>query len=287
MMWLVAALVGSVMTAHQAELNRQYQQCGYRLTLWRTLMIAAIWCPLALMQTWPDDVWFYAAAIFSGVGMLAGGTITSNLAAEHNGRVAVLHMPLKALLVFVVWLMIHEPARDHVWEHPERLPLILLCLCVMVGALVFFRRNDASWLTLRKVLPVVVLYGAADITTRLVIPADQLQERLIIFLFIMSGVCALCGALVWPWRPRRKLPLAPARMMEAAGLSAVGSVVNHVCFFSALVLAPSPAYVSMILLLAPVWLLILHRMKGIKDDASPVAGTVLVVAAIMLMVVIA
>lgn len=286
-MWLVPSLVGSVVGANQAELNRIYQQCGYRLTLWRTVMMAVIWAPLVLVGHWPHDPLFYAAATFSGVGMLVGSTITSNLAASHNGRVAVLHMPLKALVVFLAWLVINEPARDRILERPDRLPLVLLSLAVMAGALFTFRRNDASWGTLRQVLPVVALYSCNDICTRLVMPAAELKDKLVLFLFIMVSVCALCGALVWPWRPRRKLPLATRPLLEAAGLGAVGGVVNQMCFFSALAMAPNPAYASMLMLLTPVWLLMWHRWKGIKDDASPVAGTVLVVAAIVLMIAVA
>jgi hypothetical protein len=43
----------------------------------------------------------------------------------------------------------------------------------------------------------------------------------------------------------------------------------------------------MVGLLAPVWLLVYHRLVNLKDDASPVAGTVMVVAAIVLMLLVA
>jgi drug/metabolite transporter (DMT)-like permease len=283
LMWLVAALLSSVLTAQNVEMNRRAGQEGFRLNLWRTGLSALFWLPLALLVPWPDDAWFYATAIFAGLGLIVGFTIQNDLAVKHNGRVAILHMPLKAVLVFALWLLLHEPARAHLLAEPLTKFGILACLGVMVWALTHFRRHDVSWESLKAVLPIVVLYGIGDVFTRMAIPPELLGERLLIFLFVMTTSSALGSLLLLPWRPKKHLPLMSQKLVRSAGWAAFGSTLNQVLFFMALVLGPSPAYVSMVLLLAPVWLLIYHRWANIPDDASPWAGTVMVGAAVVLM----
>jgi hypothetical protein len=244
---------------------------------------ALFWLPLALIQQWPHDPLFYVAAVFGGLVLIVGFTIQTDLAVKHNGRVAIVHMPLKAILVFVVWTLVSVHAREHLMEHSMKVLGVLVCLGVMVGALFSFRKHDVSWSSFKAVLPIVVLYGAGDILTKSIISPDNLGNELIVFLFVLSAASALVSCLLLPWRPQPQLPLITPLLIKHGGWAAFGSTLNQVCFFIALVLGPSPAYVSMVALLAPVWLLVYHRICGEKDEASPVAGTVLVGAAIALM----
>ncbi len=282
MIWLAAAIASSMLAANNAENNRRFQQEGFRLNLWRTSLITLFWAPLAMIMPWPTDWHFYAAAVFGGVGMIVGNKVQADLSAKHNGRVAILHMPVKALFVYVAWLVIDPTARAHLLASPEVAVIGLLCFTVMVMALNAMRGNDASWDALRTMLPVVMFYGLGDIFTKFVIPPEEIGTRLVIYLLLMTAISALSSLAVWPWRPRPEVPFYSKRMLEAAAWAASSSALNHVCFMIGLIFAPNPAYASMISLLAPVWLLVYHRVKGIRDDAKPTAGLVLVGAAIVL-----
>ena len=285
-LWLLLALVSSGLTAQNVEMNRKARQEGFRLNFWRMLIAAAFWLPLSLLEQWPMEWAFYGAAMFGGVAMIIGFTIQNELANKHNGRVAILHGPLKAVFVFVLWAMIDPVARAHVLAAPLVTLGVVGCLGTMVLALAQFRRNDVSWNSFRAVLPIVVLYGMGDILARLAITPDVLQDRLVVFLFVVAATSCTVSLLIWPWRPKPELPMVDKKLMKDAFRAALGGMANQVCFFMALVLGPSPAYVSMVVLLAPVWLLVYHRWAGIKDDANPVAGTLLVFAAVVLMVLV-
>jgi hypothetical protein len=289
-LWLWLALASSIISAQNVEMNRRAKQEGFRLNLWRMGLSALFWLPLALLQPWPDLAvhWeFYLAAVLSGMALIVGFTIQNDLALQHNGRVAVLHMPLKAVAVFLLWALCMPEARAHYFENWAMTLGVMVCLIIMGGALFAFRKNDVSWASLKAVLPIVGLYAAADIYTRLTMPTADLQSTLIVFLFVMTASSVAASVLYLPWRPKPELSLTHPKLVRAAGWAAVGGTLNQVCFFSALMLGPSPAYVSMVALLTPVWLLAYHRVKGIKDDASPVAGTALVLAAVVLMYLVA
>lgn len=286
MVWLLAALGNSIFAAGNAEINRYYKQEAFRLNMWRTLLASLVWFPLALLEDWPYDPLFYSTAVLGGLVVLIGNVVLNDLAAKHNGRVAVLHIPLKAVIVFAVWPLIDDGAWEHITnEQPWQLLVGGIFFGIMVLAMNSMRRNDASWGALKMLAPVILLYSLSDILARLELPADELQSRLVIYLFIMMSVSGVFSLLILPWRPKPELPVLNKRLLQAAGWAALVSVLNHVCFFIALSTAPSPAYVSMIALLAPAWLFVYHRMAGIADNASPWASMVLVLGSIGLLLV--
>jgi hypothetical protein len=292
LLWLWLALASSVISAQNTEMNRRAKQEGFRLNLWRMGLASCFWLPLAVMHdSWPslnEDFLFYFAAVGSGMGLIIGFTITNDLAMKHNSRVAVLHMPLKALFVFLMWALFMPEARADYFSNPEKTIGILACLFVIGLALMNFRRNDASWETFIAVLPIVGIYGAFDIFSRLGMPhGGDFLAHFIVFMCVMSASSFVASLCFLPWRPKPELPLMHPKLVRAAGWAAIGGVMNQTCFFAALLLGPSPAYVSMIVLLTPVWLLVYHRIAKIKDDASPYAGTVIVLAAMVLMYLVA
>jgi hypothetical protein len=285
MLWLLGALGSSIMTSANAELNRRHQQEGFRLNFWRTLMAAILWFPLAIVKPWPHEVGFYAAAVFGGLGMIVGNVIQNHLSANHNGRVAILWMPGKALLVFVLWAIIDSTARDDLMQNPLNVLAILGCFGIMVMALNSMRSSDASWKVVKMVMPVAVLYGFSDIFSRLVITPDQLATRLEVYFSVATMVSVGFSLLLFPFRPQRDHPWYTPALLRAGALAAVQSTINQTCFFIALITGPNPSYVSMIIMLAPLWLVLYHRIRGIPDHSNPMAGLIMALAALMLMAV--
>lgn len=216
--------------------------------------------------------------------MIVGFTIQTDLAVKHNGRVAILHMPLKALLVFVVWMVVSSDARNHLLQNPLHVAGVATALCVMVVALYSFRRHDVSWSSFKAVLPIVILYGAGDILTRLTLDPAELQSQIIVFLFILTSTSAIVSALLLPWRPQPALPLVTPTLLRHGGWAAFGATLNQLCFFYCPGAWPQPRLCEYGCLIGPVWLLVYHRIAKIRDDASPIAGTIVVMAAVLLMV---
>jgi hypothetical protein len=280
--WLAAALGTSLTHAYAAEINRRFKQDGYRLNLLRTSICAVFWLPVAAINSWQHPWLFYAAAIFGGVGMAIGNTIQNNLAAKHNGRVAIVYMPLKALVVFGAWVLIDPGARAHVLDDPMKVPLILGLFTIMVLAMNAMRKNDTSWAALLAVLPIVALYSTGDVLTRLAMPATDLGHKVVVFMWVVYATATVAGLVYYPWRRHPQQPLISPKLFHAAMEAAAASSLSYMCFLIALTKAPNPAYVSMICLLAPVWLLVYHRLRDVPDDANPYAGLVLVVAAMLL-----
>lgn len=281
LVWILAALGNSVLAAANAEINRKFQQEPFRLNMVRSGLAALCWLPLVLIQKWPTGQDFYVAAVFSGLVITYGNIVLNGLSAKLNGRVAVLHIPMKAIAIFAVWPLIDHQAWVHLTqEQPWQMVTGLVFFAIMVAAINAMRRNDASWSAIQALWPVILFYTAGDIVARLQLQGSDFNDKLVIYIFVSMLVSALFSACMLPWRPHPEKPILNPRLMQAAGWAAIITMFNHVCFFMGLALAPNPAYVSMIALLAPMWLLVYHRVAGIPDNASPWAGAILVLASI-------
>lgn len=279
---MLAALGNSLLSAANAEVNRKFQQEPFRLNMVRTGLAALMWLPLVLIQTWPTGQEFYVAAMFSGLVITYGNIVLNGLSAKLNGRVAVLHIPMKAMVIFAVWPLVDHDAWVHITqEQPWQMATGLMFFAIMVASINAMRKNDASWAAMKSLGPVIVFYTAADIVARLQLQnSPDFSSKLIVYIFISMLVSTVFSAMMLPWRPHPERPILNHKLMQAAGWAAIITMFNHVCFFMGLALAPNPAYVSMIALLAPMWLLVYHRVMGIPDNASPWAGAILVLASI-------
>ncbi|MCP5405507.1 MAG: hypothetical protein H6922_04725 [Pseudomonadaceae bacterium] len=286
MVWIFAALAHSLLAAANAEINRIFQQEPFRLNLVRTTLASLIWLPVALVQPWPTEQMFYITAVFSGVAIVFGNLVLNDLSRRMCGRVAALHIPLKAILVLLAWPLVDEAAMQHLLhEEPWQMVTGLMFFGIMVAALNAMRRNDASWGALKVLLPVILFYTFADIAARLQLQGENFGQLLVVYLFVAMSVSAVFSILLLPFRPNPEKPLVSKKLFQAAGWAAAITMTNHICFFIGLTLAPNPAFVSMLGLMAPAWLMLYHRIFNIKDDANPWAGLVLVLGSLGLLVV--
>ena len=73
-------------------------------------------------------------------------------------------------------------------------------------------------------------------------------------------------------------------MRAAVAIGGVG-LLGFFCALASINLAPNPAYFIAIAMLAPVWLMLAHKLRGVDDHANPLAGMLMVVGAIALVLI--
>ena len=96
-----------------------------------------------------------------------------------------------------------------------------------------------------------------------------------IFMFIMSMPILYS---------RRIVKLIPSRQIFfGAAWIAFFHTLAWVLVCIAYILTPNPAYVTVLVGLAPIWFYIYYRMRRIPDDASPVAGIFMMIASFMVL----
>ena len=271
-----------------AESNRYFKMEGMRLNFFRVLGIALLLSPSALILDFPPPSMFYVAAVLSGTAIAVVPAIKMTLSAHKMGRVTTLSLPVETFVAFGLWLMVDAALREYMLGDIWRIPTVLISLALVAVSMFVMRQNDASWRTFLIVAPLGVLSALSAVFAKYVLPPSQSMDDIIAFMLCADIWAVLMGACFLALRKdfgTKRDKLCPPGMLKAAIFYSMLGLCGQSVFFTSIQYTPNPAYIVAIIMLSPVWIMLWHKMTGTKDDANPLAGLVMVLAAVLLIIV--
>lgn len=281
MTWALLALLAGITNCVQIEINRHYKFNGLELNAWRSLISTLLLLPFFHLMEWPPDIRYYMAAIFGAAISVVGMMVQYNLAAAKNGRVASLYQPVTIFLTFCLWLMLDPKQRDFLQNHPLNFTGILFSFALLFISVHFLRRNDSGWRALMAIMPVGILYAFLGIVTKLVLDGGTTLLPIALGFVLLSN--ALMALISFPVVISRKRQASLNKaMLKPALYVSVFHTISWVLINISTILTPNAAYPFAITALSPLWFMMYYKIKGIRDDASPVAGAVMFAAAVLL-----
>ena len=283
MSWALLALLAGITNCIQIEINRHFKHDGFELNAYRAMISSLLLLPFISFMEWPSDPRYYLAVFLGAAISVVGMMVQYNLAAKKNGRVANLHQPISIFLTFCMWLMLDHDQLNFLTSHPVNLAGILLSFTLLFVSIQFVRRNDAGWRALMAILPVGVLYAFLGVITKLVL------DKGITLLPISLGFVLLCNALMalisFPVVFSKKIksrPVLNKAILKPAFFVSAFHTIGWVLINISTILTSNAAYPFAITALSPLWFMLYYKLRGIRDDASPYAGGLMFVAAIIL-----
>ncbi|MBU6474755.1 MAG: hypothetical protein KGL10_06755 [Alphaproteobacteria bacterium] len=283
MTWALFALLAGVTNCVQMEFNSHYKHDGLELNAWRSLVSTGLMLPLLPFMEWPSDPRYYLAVLLGAAINVAGMMMQYNLAAEKNGRVATLYQPVTIFLTFCLWLAIDKSQLDFLRAHPLNLAVLLFSFALLCASLLSVRKNAAGWRALTAIFPVGVLYAFLGVITKLVLDTGAGVLAISLgFVLLSNFMMTLISFPAVLGRRRRGKKLFDRKILKPASLVSVFHTVSWVLINVATVLAPNAAYPFAVTALGPLWFMVYYRARGIKDDASPLAGAGMFAAAVLL-----
>lgn len=281
--WILFAVLGSLFQAAFVETNRIARVDARVLNFWHVAMVLVLFIPLIPYMAWPEDRTFYAFALAVSMGMGISTQILFGLAKSHNGRVSSMYMPIEVLVVYGLWFAFYPPSMEIYQHDPMAKTAIFLSFCLFSASLLLIRRNDIGWNAFMAVLPVALFLGLRAIFAKIAMMdagADIIGHTLSFTFIVYVGILPLAAALVMANGGfARAAPIPPFKSGFLCAFFALGSFI---CYTLGVTLASNPAYVIMVFMMVPVWLLLLHVISGVQDDASPWAGMLMIAAAAVL-----
>lgn len=283
--WPILALIFSFFGAAIIHANQIFKLDGFIAVFIRGFILLGVGLPLGLYLGAPTEPAFYVFAALSGVLITAADVLLLNAAAHHGGRLTALYIPLKIYFVFVLWSLV-DPTSLYALTALQ-ITVIIGCFTATTAAFLNFRRSDASMAALLAVIPIALLFTGADVFAKKAVTDTNLLGSALMFLTV-SGIVAAILAGGWI-KFHRKITLGSVlTRANIIGATVMGGLllVGIPIMLMAFALAPNPAYVGSITVLASVWLTIYYKLfRG--DDASLTASMVMIASAIILTLVVA
>ena len=283
--WWIAALGCSVVTA-SAYLAGQYSKMDGNLTVfWRGVIPFFVTSPLLLLIEIPTSPYFYLATFTTA--LIASYTDTKNMngAIQYGAGVSLRIRPYALWLVFLGWLIFSTSFREDFFADSERAIGIGVALLVVVISTSYMTKCPVSRASLMFFLPVILGGACIDILNKTAMNFSPVLGGIVMYVWvqgvIISGVCFFKRYFskeksVTDFFKKRTLYIG----IGIGFLFVVMSLMKN----TAMTYTVNPAYVSAIVLCAPVWTSLFYRLKGEKDKANEFVGLIVVASSIMLVI---
>ncbi len=195
-------------------------------------------------------------------------------------------------ITFLMWLVIDPALVVHYTHEPIRAGGILLSL---VGSIYFalkLRHCEISYSTLRGMLPALVLAGLGIVFGKLaMVHSDYhsgvwyyalFQSVLVLSVYVtIMTVPAL--AKLFPNEAVRQ-NFFDKRLLIAAAFLSVGWLIHTPAKYFAISDVKNPAYVTVIGLTSPLWILLIYRLIGRREKVDIFSGLGIVFCAVLLVI---
>lgn len=284
MIWFLLAVLNSIFQAIFNELNRSFKIDSWQLNFLHCAFSTLLLLPI-LFFGMPSMSWKLVASSLVIASILTVGCQSQiYMAAKHNGRVGSMWRPISIFVAFVLWIgFFPETARGYM-EDPLALSLILISFALIIFSIVLIRKNDIGWQALLIMAPVGVLYGAVAVLSKYILDPDQAVVQTLAFSLLVYFFMFLFSSAALIAKGKHSREMFSASNIKVGLAIGASSVIGYVLIVLAFVWSPNPAFASVVGSLSPVWIMVYHYYVGVRDDTSPLAGLVMIVASILLIV---
>jgi hypothetical protein len=282
MIWAVFGILHSIFRAAFAEVNRIFRVDGTQLCFWNAIFGMVFMLPFLPFIEWGLPIFLYVTALIVGLVFTAGALMQLILTAQKKARVTSMHVPIEVFVAFIIWFFMMPDVLSDLLSSPQKISLLGLGYILSTIGLMRIRKNDMGVAELFAVLPGALSLGAAAVLIKLVIPAYMLPHAAFTFVLISYAIMALLLGFVLLLRKEADKSLFNTELIHAGSLAGIFSASAFICFIYALAYVSNPAYPVILLMLVPVWLMILHKIKKVEDTASPQAAIVIILGAAFL-----
>ncbi len=291
MSWIFFALIAAITLSFSPLIGEYFKVRSLYLLFWMRLFCALVMLPVAMIVPAPDNLLFYLYVMASAVCFGYADVIFIGLAGRIGAGPVSRIEPLSVGVTFLLWLVVSPTLAVSYVEQPVRGAAIMLSLA---GSLYFasrLRYCTVSRAALVEMMPVVISASIGVIMAKLAMDASAPLAGVVWYAMIQTATvwvlyCARLGYLQLRGGMEEE-PFDFSRIFDRRVLLA-GAVISlnwllHVPSKQyAFSLVENPAYVTMIALSAPLWVILFYRLAGRQEKADIWSGLGLLACAALL-----
>lgn len=284
MTWLLFALLAAFGAAGMRLVNQHYAVSGFHLAILVKIVLALVTVPFALFLGWPQSPVFYLAVCATIPLIIFGDQMVFNLCARYGSGPVSRVEPLDNVIIFILWSILNFSLLISYIQEPVRFGLIALSI---MGSVLFaynMRESRVSLKVLKSVFPLVVAMALVNILNKLAMDASVGENGVLIYIFLQSALVGGAGLCYMAFfaRARALSVIGDMSFIKACVIISFFSLVHISTKANAFILVENPAYVTVINLTAPVWILLYNRMTGYPDNIKILPGLGIVLCAFVL-----
>lgn len=285
MHWFWPALVAAIAQAALPVVSERLPVPAATLLWWMRLVAILVLLPFALAVPAPTDPLFYALVLV-GAGIFAwSDMVRLGVAADRGAGIVTRLDPLAVGITFVVWTALNPALLLGYAGEPLKAAAIVIALGLSIASALRLKHCSVSRDALARLMPQLVMAAIAIVIGKYAMNRADAAGGPIYYALIQSlAVWLFYGLLGAAPRARALRPTAlfARRSLIAGGLAGLFWLLHTPVKWHAIALVENPAYVTMVGLTAPLWVLGFDRLTGRRAEGDLVGGAGIILGAALL-----
>lgn len=275
MLWVFSGIFYGFFMSLYTFINQKYKINGYILGMWRGFGVTIISLPVFFLIPFEKKSFFYLLLILQGIltGLYDSSlfTATAKYGTRPTSKMLVFSVPLSLVLTWIV----RKGSFGELWHTP--ISFFMIVLAVLGYMVCYYRmlKKKVCKELVFSILPAVIAWSVMSSLTYEIMNYNNIATGLIYYLTIAMFVSGVYNLIFYFLTQRKAITwiyiknnIFSQRVMNVGLLLVLFSAVLIITKGIALDLAPNTAYVTMLSLTFPLWVMFFNYWIKSKEESS-------------------
>lgn len=290
--WIFFAFLSAFAMAGNALLNEYFKVRSLYLLFWMRSALILFLLPVVLHIAAPTNPLFYLCVLGTTICFSYSDLIYFSKAADSGAGLITRFEGLSVGMTFLLWLVIDPTVIDNYIAQPLK---GIGIICAFIGTIYFalrLRKCTISFGVLKQMFPALCIGALGVVFGKLAMIFSDYHSGVWYYAFVQS-VFVLCVyimilnvPLIARYFPATHAPdgLFHKKTFIAGACLALGWAVYTPSKYYAITDVENPAYVTLIGLTTPFWVLLIYKLIRKEEKGDILSGLGIVICAILLVI---
>ncbi len=281
--WFLWALASSVLSALGMYLHQRIGGTNAATAVWLKIIGLMVAIPVLLEVGLPQNPLFYLFTALAAAIWCFNDLIYFEAVKNHGASLIARLVPLGVILGFVAWFAFKPSLLTAYMQDLPRFIGITAALLLAMVSTAFLKRCEFSSAALKTIWPIIIAVALGIIMLKLAVDYAPENQGVFGYLGFEAAIMLLFYALYFGLKRRQAFREVFSKQGLKSGLLVGAILITAIITRTyAHKNVDHPSFVSAIGMLDVLWLMLLTRLSGWKDDSNKWAGSGIVVAAVMI-----
>jgi hypothetical protein len=282
-LWGLLAIGSALCMVGVLLTQEKFKTEGFTLSFWIKVCVSLVALPFAWKIGFPTDIWFYIYIGATAVLYCVSDVIYFRAVPQIGSGLMTRVMPVSLILSFILWLAIDHDLLAQYIANPAQAAGITAAMLLAALSIFFLKRCAVSWQGVRLIWFCIFSACVGPILTKLGLNHATAEQATFSYVVIQGGMMVVLWLIYFVLRKPVTSAVLFAPKNIRAGI-AVGILSTGMLMLKteAFVLAENPAYVLIFLYTDALWVMLVYKLIGRRENSNIWAGLGIVASAILL-----
>lgn len=285
-LWAVLGLITALISTFVPLIQERHKLSPYILVLWMKTCVVLTAIPFVLYLGVPQNPMFYVATFCSALLWAISDIAYFKAIPKVGAGVVTRIVPATVIITFIVWIIIDAPTRLKYLEDPVQ--AILIGSVIALSAFFAFRMTKCpiSWQGIRLLWFVLFAVAVGPILDTLSVKSDDIKTAPYAFMLV-QGLLMMLMWMLYNLKAKvfvYKDMLTPSAIKAGLSIGAIAAL-SMILRTNAYAMVENPAYLTVLLFTDALWVILIYKIIGRKEESDIFAGLGIVFCALALILI--